>query len=302
MFYAASLEGVAGEWARMFNDRAGIEVRGESSGSQIAARKVSELGRKADLVIAADYHVIDWLLIPEHAGWQILFAANEIVLAHSEQSRYADELTTATWREILLRPDVRVARADENLAPIGYQTLHVWMLADAEAGIDPADAQRSLTQRLRAKIPPGLVRPDVKSLTALLGTEADYVFTYRTVAFEHNLKHLRLPDSINLSNPEKAGAYKRASAQVRKSAQGGPGGEMITTQATPILYGLTIPNGAPHPDAAERFTAMILSDEGRRVLEAHGYRLVTPPRAKMIDAVPGALQSLVKAWHEDSAR
>ena len=38
VFYAASLEGVVGEWSKMFQDREGVEVRGESSGSQIAAR------------------------------------------------------------------------------------------------------------------------------------------------------------------------------------------------------------------------------------------------------------------------
>ncbi|MBM3334952.1 substrate-binding domain-containing protein, partial [Candidatus Sumerlaeota bacterium] len=168
VFYAGSLEGVVARWSEMFRDREGVEVRSEASGSQDAARKVSELGRAADIVLVADYHVIDWLLVPDHAQWQILFAGNEIVIAHSEQSRYAVELTTATWREILLRPDVRLARADENLAPIGYQTLHVSMLSDIEAGIATTDTERSLTARLRERVPPALVRPDARSLAALL--------------------------------------------------------------------------------------------------------------------------------------
>jgi molybdate/tungstate transport system substrate-binding protein len=299
VFYASSLEGAMARWSEMFRAREGVEVRGEASGSQDAARKVGELGRAADLVVVADYHVIDWLLVPAHAQWQIPFAGNEIVLAHSEQSRYAAELTADTWREILLRPDVRVARADENLAPIGYQTLQVWMLSDLAAGIATTDTQRSVAAQLRARIPPSLVRPDVKSLAALLGLQVDYVFLFRSVAHEHNLKYLRLPPAINLSDPNRAAEYARATATIVKSTRGAMP-ETITLRGSPILYGLTIPNSARQPKVAERFVQLILSERGQNVLEDLGFTVVRPQRARGFASLPKSLQPLVKAWDEDS--
>jgi len=299
VFFAASLEGAMARWSETFRAREGVEVRGEASGSQDAARKVSELGRVADLVLVADYHVIDWLLIPAVAQWQILFAGNEIVLAHSEQSRYAAQLTADTWREILLRPNVRVARADENLAPIGYQTLQVWMLSDLEAGIATTETTRSLAAQLRARIPPALVRPDVKSLAALLGLQVDYVFLFRSVAHEHNLKYLRLPPPISLSDPNRAADYARAAVTIVKSTRGAKP-ETITLRGSPILYGLTIPNSARQPKVAERFVQLILSERGQNVLEDLGFTVVRPQRARGFASLPKSLQPLVKAWDEDS--
>jgi len=299
IFYASSLEGALARWSEMFREGEGIEVRAEASGSQDAARKVSELGRAADLVLVADYHIIEWLLVPSCAQWQILFAGNEIVLAHSEQSRHAAELTADNWREILLRPDVRVARADENLAPIGYQTLQAWMLSDLAAGIPTTDTQRSVAAQLRARIPPSLVRPDVRSLAALLGLQVDYVFLFRNIAHEHNMKYLRLPDSINLSNPDRAADYARAAVTIVKSTRGAAG-ETVVVRGSPIFYGLTIPTSARRPDVAERFVKMILSDAGQNVLEDLGFSVPRPPRALGFEAAPKSLQPLVKAWHEDS--
>jgi len=299
LFYASSLEGAVERWSEMFRSRKDIEVRGERSGSQDAARKISELGRAADVILVADYHVIDWLLVPNYAHWQILFAGNEIVLAHSEQSRYAAELTAGNWREILRRPDVRLARADENLAPIGYQSLQVCMLSDLEAGVPTTDTQRSLAAQLRARVPPSLVRPNVESLASLLGLQVDYVFLFRNVAHERNLKYLRLPASINLSDPSRAAEYARASVNIIKSARGTTP-EMIAMRGSPILYGLTIPRSARQPEAAERFVQLILGEKGQNVLEDLGFSLVRPPRARGFAAVPKPLQPLVKAWDEDS--
>jgi molybdate/tungstate transport system substrate-binding protein len=42
--------------------------------------------------------------------------------------------------------------------------------------------------------------------------------------------------------------------------------DTITFRGQPIVYGLSIPKDAPHPELAERFAAFLLSREGRRVL------------------------------------
>lgn len=300
VFYAASLESAMERWSAMFRRREGIEVRSEASGSQVAARKVSELGRQADVVFAADYRVIEWLLMPDHAPWQVLFAANEIVLAHSQHSRYSDELSADNWRDVLLRPDVRLARADENLAPIGYQTLQVCMLSDMEAGVATTDTRRSLFARLRNDVPRSLVRPDIKSLATLLGLRVDYVFLFRSIAHEHNLKYLRLPAHLNLGDPKHKADYARAAVRIVKSTRGTEP-ETIVVRGSPVLYGLTIPVEAPQPEAAERFVRMVLGPDGRRVLEDLGFTALDPPLALGRSRMPPSLRALAGEYDEDSA-
>jgi ATP-binding cassette subfamily B protein len=51
----------------------------EASGSRSAARKISELGREADVMMSADYTVIDNLLTPNFAAWNVQFARNTMV-------------------------------------------------------------------------------------------------------------------------------------------------------------------------------------------------------------------------------
>ena len=57
-----------------------VKVLREATGSRTAARKISELHRPADIMASADYTVIDALLIPEHAQWNIKLATNEMVI------------------------------------------------------------------------------------------------------------------------------------------------------------------------------------------------------------------------------
>jgi ABC-type molybdate transport system substrate-binding protein len=104
----------------------------------VAARKVAELGMRADIVAVADAGLIPKMLLPSHATWSAIFATNEIVLAHKDHSRFTDQIAAGNWAEVLLRDGVRLGRADPDTAPIGYQTLMVWQLAEAAGGAAPA--------------------------------------------------------------------------------------------------------------------------------------------------------------------
>ena len=87
MFYASSLSAVLGDAAEAFQkENPGYRLRLEPSGSQVAARKVAELGMRADIVAVADAGLIPKMMIPAHATWSAIFATNEIVLAHKDHS------------------------------------------------------------------------------------------------------------------------------------------------------------------------------------------------------------------------
>ncbi len=269
-------------FARLYPD---VTLKTEAGGSRTTARKVSELGREADLVISADYAVIDELLIPDWASWNIRFARNAMVIAYTDQSRYADEINSENWYQILTRGDVAYGHSDPDADPCGYRTLMVWQLAEKHYG------QKGLADRLRELCPPSNIRPKAVELLALLQSgDMDYAFEYRSVAVQHNLRYVELPPEIDLSDPAHADFYRQAVVTLSGSAPG----ETITRYGQPIVYGVTIPKNAPNPKAAEAFVALMLSSEGQQILDALGQPPLVPPRCDQSAALPQALKEYVQ--------
>jgi len=286
VFHASSLSAVLGDAAEAFQKQdPKVRLRLEPSGSQVAVRKVTELGMRADLVAVADAALIDKMMIPSHATWNIVFATNEIVIAHKDHSKGTDQITAQNWPEILLRDGVRLGRADPDTAPIGYQTLMVWQLAEA-AGATGSQ----LTERLKSHCSKDHVVHDEAELLALLESRAiDYAFMFRSTAEDHHLKILALPPEINLSRQDEAAHYRSAQVDIRMKQ--GQGGTRIT--GAPVTYGLAIPTRAPHPELAARFTAFLLGPGGRRLFERRGFHFISPAQCGLCTDLPTQLRSLV---------
>src|ERR1043166_9956646 len=94
---------------------AGVRPMQESSGSLEAARKLTELGKIPDVLAVADYAVIAKLLVPRYTSWYVGFAANAMVLAYSDRSTGAAEISADNWWRVLLRPEVRWGLSDAKL-------------------------------------------------------------------------------------------------------------------------------------------------------------------------------------------
>lgn len=285
VFHAASLSRVLGELEPALEAQlADVDLRCEPSGSQAAARKVAELRRPADLVLVADWRLIPRIMQPEHADWLVQFASNEIVLAHAEHSRYTDEVSASNWPQLLTRPDVRLGRADEHTAPIGFQTLQVWALAERAYSSD-VQAGPGLAERLAARCAARHVVPDVAELVSLLESRAvDYIFVFRSLAEEHRLKVVRLPDAINLADPQREADYARARVPVRLRSRAEP----VELAGAPVIYALTVPRRAPHREHALRSARFMLGEKGREVLSRSGFRILDA-RPVPAERVPAAV-------------
>lgn len=241
----------------------------EISGSLEAARKVTELGKVPDVLAVADYAIIDRLLRPAHASWQVMFARNAMVLAYTERSAGAGEVNGANWWQVLLRPDVRVGRSDPALDPSGYRALMVLQLAEKHY-VEPG-----LAAKLMLAMPARYVRPKEADLTALLQAgELDYAWTYRSIAQTTGLRFVELPREIDLGDPALAEAYAVARVMVPGAKR--EGGEMLQLTGEPIVYALTIPGAAPHPELAQAFVRFALSAEGRAIIEKNGLVPIVP--------------------------
>jgi molybdate/tungstate transport system substrate-binding protein len=289
VFYASSLTAVLGDVAERFQrENPQIRARLEPSGSQVAARKVVELGMRADIVAVADAGIIGKMMIPRHASWNVIFATNEIVLAHKDHSRFTDEISTQNWPGVLGRPGVRLGRADPDTAPLGYHTLLAWQLAEKSGTY--GDAGANLAARLAGQCAKEHVTHDEAELLTLLEARAiDYAFVFRSTAEDHHLKITALPAEQNLSQPELAANYASVSVEVRMKQ--GEGKARIT--GGPVTYGITIPADAPHDAEARRFVVTLLGEGGRRLLERRGLRPAKPAWCDPCTTLPDELGSLV---------
>jgi molybdate/tungstate transport system substrate-binding protein len=244
-----------------FARRENVRIEQESAGSLESARKLTELGKIPDLIALADAEVFPGYLMPTYVESYVLFARNRMVVAYTDRSRHADEISTANWWEVLQRPGVEVGRSDPELDPNGYRTLMVWQLA-ALGRDDPA-----LITRLEARAPARNVRPKEADLVGLLQAgEFDYIWSYESMARATGLRWVALGDSVDLSAPALAAHYANAQVSVR----GARAGASITFSGQPIVYAFAVPRGAPHPAMAERLARFLVSEEGRAILRREG--------------------------------
>ena len=286
IFHAGSLAVPFKQVCEEFNKlRPEVEIIREAAGSRACARKISELNRPCDIMASADYTVIDELLIGEHAQWNIKFASNEMVIAFCDNSNKANQINKDNWYDILLDKHIAYGRSDPNSDPCGYRTALIVKLAEKYYK-KPGLAEDLLKKNKK------YIRPKEVDLLALLEVgEIDYLFIYRSVAEQHKLKYLTLPDEINLKKTKFADYYKNASIRLT----GKRPGTFIIKTASPIVYGATIPNNAPNNALAVEFlTFLLTSEKGGAILKENGQTLVVPASTKTFDKIPDSLKKFAK--------
>ena len=265
-----------------FTARTGVHYELEPGASLEIARRVTELGRRPDVIALADPEVFPKLLMPAYASWYAIFGRNRIVLAYTDTSHFARQITAANWREIIQRAGVQVGRADPNTDPSGYRTLLVFQLAEQSYH------QPGLAAALLAAAPQRNVRPREADQVALLQSgELDYIWTYQNLADESGLKTVDLPADIDLGTPGDSTIYGHASTRV----VGKTVGDTITVRGAPILFAVTVSSQAPHATLGAQFVSFLLSADGRRILHAHHLDALDAPVAVGSD-VPPAVQAL----------
>ncbi|MFW5792860.1 MAG: extracellular solute-binding protein [Bacteroidota bacterium] len=259
----------------------GIKVLSEAWGSKAGARRIIELDNPADVFLSADYMVIENMLIPEHADWYINFASNEMSIVYTNKSKYSDQITTDNWYKVLLKEDVSMGRSNPEHDPCGVRAVFTCQLAEKYYNED------ELSTALLSKDTKN-IRPKETDLIAMLESgHIDYIFLYRSVAEQHKLEYITLPDSVNLGNPELDDWYSNANTITLGSAPG----ETIKEIGQSMIYGLTIPNKTQNPSLAEKFVKFVLEKEkGLKILEESGQAGIVPAYTSHYDRLPEGLK------------
>ena len=114
---------------------------------------------------------------------------------------------------------------------------------------------------------------------------------YRSVAQQHGLKYVILPDSVNLKNPELREFYKNAKVDITGKAPG----TTLTKIGQPMVYGITIIENAPNKELALKFVDYILSKQGgSKIMEENGQPSMVPSYSESYNAIPEQLKQYAK--------
>lgn len=263
-----------------------IRVEREAAGSRTCARKITDLRRPCDVMASADYTVIQDLLFPLYADWNICFATNEMAIMYRPDSRYSDQINRENWYEILLREGVEYGHSDPHSDPCGYRSQLVWQLAERYYGVP------GLYGKLRERCPIRNVRPKETDLIAMLEVgQLDYVFIYRSICEQQRMPFIELPDEINL----RSDAYRHFYEEAKIRVTGKIPGKYIVKRGRPMVYGITVPKEAPNQEAAIRFVAFVVGPEGQKIMRANGQPPISPPRATgRVDLMPPKLKELLR--------
>lgn len=285
IFHAGSVTVPVKEIITEFNkEYPNIKVLSEISGSVECARKISDLNKPCDIFISADYRVIEKILYPDLADWLIQFASNEMVIAYNNKSLYANKITTNNWTNILTKPDVKIGRSDPNSDPCGYRTIHTILLSENYYKL-PGLSFQILTPSKKN------IRPKEVDLLALLETNnIDYLFIYKSVAIQHKLKYIQLPEDVNLSNP----AFDDEYHQVFTNLKGKNPNENIEQRGESIVYGVTMPKNGKNRDAAIAFLTFLLNPEkGLKIFDKEGQKPIIKPIGLEFNKIPEEIKKMV---------
>jgi molybdate/tungstate transport system substrate-binding protein len=263
----------------------GVDVQIEGHGSIQVIRQVTDLHRSADVIAVADDSLIPDLMYrplegteQNYTDWYLPFATNEMVIVYTNMSRHHEEITPVNWYQILQLPDVRVGFSNPMLDAAGYRTLMVMQLAEDEYG-DPMLFERIIEDHFPPTVSvsysgnkttitlPEIMRPSddhvvirdgsIYLLSLLEAGGIDYAIEYKSVAEGMDLSYVPLPESINLGSAENADHYGMVTV-----ALGFPRFSTIGSERTgrPIVYAMTIPVNAPHPELAREFIDFVATE------------------------------------------
>ncbi|PLX97051.1 MAG: tungstate ABC transporter substrate-binding protein WtpA [Desulfuromonas sp.] len=283
VFHAGSLSVPFAEIEQAFEAQyPQYDIQREASGSVAAARKVTDIKKPADVMASADYKVIDNLMIPNDAKFNAQFATNEMVLAYTAQSKYSDQITADNWPEIFLKEGVKVGHSDPNLDPCGYRSMLVTQLAEdyyqMPGLFDKLFGYGDSYQNGEENRDKVIVRPKETDLLGLIEAGVyDYLYIYKSVAEQHHLRYLSLPEEVSLKSADFAAQYEAATFKIN----GKKPGEWITQKGAPMVYGITVAENDVCPanrEGAVLFVKFVLSDAGQAIMAKNGQGVIAPAK------------------------
>jgi len=236
-----------------FDTASGDSFRGFAGGSNALANQIKGKLRQGDVFISANPKVNDSLTGAANGGWvswYVGFATSPLVIGYDPNSRFAADLKTKPWYEVLREPGIRIGRTDPKLDPKGALT--VKLLDKAETDYEQPGLEKAV---LGDAENPAQVLPEENLVGRLQSGQLDVGFFYSTETADLKIAAIPLPKDVSLS----------------------------------AHYTVTVLNNAPDADAAAAFVTFLLSAPGKAIMQAHGLTLTKATVGGDATAVPASI-------------
>ncbi len=236
-----------------FDKATGDTFRGFGGGSNGLANQIKGKLRHGDVFISANTKVNEGLMGKANGDWvdwYITFAQSPLVIGYSTTSRFAADLKTKPWYEVLRAPGIKIGRTDPKLDPKGALTVQLLDKAE-QVYHQPGLAQAALGGADN----PEQVRPEENLVGRLQSGQIDIGFFYSTETADLHIPAIPLPPEVALS----------------------------------AVYTVTVLHDAANPAGAAKFVNFLLGPTGQAVLKEHGLDTVMPAVAGDAAKVPGAI-------------
>ncbi len=236
-----------------FDQASGDVFRGYGGGSNGLANQIKGKLRRGDVFISANPKVNETLMGGTNGDWldwYVTFARSPLVIGYSPSSKYAAELKTKPWYEVLREPGIKIGRTDAKLDPKGALTVQLLDKAE-QVYHQPGLAQAVLG----APDNPEQVRPEENLVGRLQSSQIDVGFFYSTETADLNIPSIPLPPEVALS----------------------------------AAYTVTILRDAADPATAAKFVDFLLSAPGQAVMKQHGLDVVPPTVTGDTSKIPAAI-------------
>jgi molybdate/tungstate transport system substrate-binding protein len=241
-----------------FDKASGDSFQGFGGGSGMLANQIKGKLRQGDVFVSASPKVNDGLMGEANGGWvswYISFAQSPLVIGYNAKSKFAADLQSKPWYEVLQEPGIKIGRTDPKIDPKGALTVTLMQQAETHYN-SPGLAQKIIGAPDNA----AQVLPEETLVGRLQSGEIDAGFFYSTETVDAKMPAVTLPAEI----------------------------------APKAVYTVTILHNAPNADGADKFVAFLLGPDGQSVLKEHGLAAQKPALTGDAASVPQDVQALLK--------
>ena len=238
-----------------FDRTGGGSFEGFAGGSGALVNQIKGHLRRADVFVSANPTLNDRLagaVNGDWVRWYVTFAQSPLVIGYAPSSRFAADLTSKPWYEVLRERGIRIGRTDPTLDPKGALT--VKLLARAEQVYHAPGLAAAV---LGAPDNPSQVLPEEGLVGRLQSGQIDVGFFYSTETTDLRIPAVTLPGEVALE----------------------------------AHYTVTILRDAPNPEGAASFASFLLGPQGRAVMRSHGLELSPPTASGDAAAIPAPVRA-----------
>jgi molybdate/tungstate transport system substrate-binding protein len=223
-----------------FDKASGATFQGYAGGSNGLGNQIKGKLRRGDVFISASPKVNNDLMGAANGDWvqwYITFAQSPLVIGYNPSSRFAADMKTKPWYEVLQEPGIKIGRTDPKLDPKGALTMQLLTHAEQVYKL-PGLSQKVLG----APENPEQVHPEENLVGRLQSGQIDVGFFYSTETSDFSIASIPLPPDVALS----------------------------------ANYTITVLRDAPNSAAALRFVSFLLGPQGHEIMHQHGLATVKP--------------------------